>query len=236
MIDDLKKETKDLSIEEFLEFFLQKFGDKIAFSSSLGAEDQVLTDMLFKIKKDARVFTLDTGRLPYESYDVLDRTNLKYGVKIELFFPKYQSVESLVNTKGINSFYESVENRKECCHIRKIEPLKRALKTVDVWITGLRASQSVTRDKVQRVEFDEHFGVIKINPLIDWSEDDVWNYIKKNRVPYNKLHEQNYPSIGCAPCTRAVKEGEDIRAGRWWWESPEHKECGLHKEGNTNVK
>ncbi len=235
MIEELKKETKHLNTFEFLEFFLEKFGDKIALSSSLGAEDQVLTHMLYEIKKDARVFTLDTGRLPYETYDVIDEINLKYGVKIELFFPSNKSVEKLVNEKGINSFYESIENRKECCNIRKIEPLKRALKTLDVWITGLRSSQAVTRDKMQRVELDEHFGIIKINPLIHWSEDDVWDYIKKNSIPYNKLHDQNFPSIGCEPCTRAVEADEDIRAGRWWWEKPEHKECGLHKKGNTDV-
>ncbi len=230
MIEELREQTKHLNTEEFLKFFLEKYEDKIALSSSMGAEDQVLTDMLFKIKRDSRVFTLDTGRLPYETYDVIEETSLKYGVKIELFFPSNKSVEKLVNTKGINSFYESIENRKECCAIRKIEPLKRALKTLDVWVTGLRSSQAVTRDKIERIEFDEHFGVIKINPLIEWSEEDVWKYIKENRVPYNKLHDQNYPSIGCAPCTRAVKKGEEIRAGRWWWENPEHKECGLHKK------
>jgi phosphoadenosine phosphosulfate reductase len=235
MIEELKKESEHLDTKEFLKYFLEKFGNKIALSSSLGAEDQVLTHMLYEITKDARVFTLDTGRLPYETYDVIDETNLKYGVKIELFFPSNESVEKLVNEKGINSFYENIENRKECCNIRKIEPLKRALKTLDVWITGLRSSQAVTRDKMQRVEFDEHFGIIKINPLIDWSEDDVWDYIKKNSIPYNKLHDQNFPSIGCKPCTRAVKDGEDIRAGRWWWESPEHKECGLHKGEDTDV-
>jgi phosphoadenosine phosphosulfate reductase len=230
MTNALIKQTEELNTQEFLQFFLEKYGEKIALSSSLGAEDQVLTDMLYKIKQSARVFTLDTGRLPYETYDVIDETNLKYGVKMELFFPNYKSVEKLVNEKGINSFYESIEHRKECCGIRKIEPLKRALETIDVWITGLRSSQAVTRDEMQRVEFDEHFGVIKINPLIDWSEDDVWDYIKANCVPYNKLHDQGFPSIGCKPCTRAVKEGEDIRSGRWWWENPEHKECGLHKK------
>jgi len=231
-IDELKKDIEGLNTKELLEYFLQNYGDKVALSSSLGAEDQVLCDMLFSITKNARVFTLDTGRLPYETYDLMQKTNHKYGVKIELFFPQNEKVENYVNTKGINAFYESIENRKECCNIRKMEPLKRALKSVDIWITGLRASQSVTRDDMSVIEYDENFGVIKLNPLISWSEKDVWDYIKENKVPYNELHDKNYPSIGCASCTRAIKEGEDIRAGRWWWENPEHKECGLHrKEG-----
>lgn len=202
----------------------------VAFSSSLGAEDQVLTDMIFKVDKKAKVFTLDTGRLHSETYKVLDATNLKYGVKLEVYFPKFKSVENLYQTQGVNGHFESIENRKNCCNIRKIEPLKRALEGVDIWITGLRASQSVTRNSMKAVEWDENFKVIKINPLLNWSEDDVWDYIKENKVPYNKLHDLEYPSIGCEPCTRAIKDGEDIRAGRWWWEDAEHKECGLHKK------
>lgn len=139
-------------------------------------------------------------------------------------------VEELYQTQGINGHYESIDNRKRCCNIRKIEPLKRALENVDIWITGLRASQSITRIDMPLVEYDAAFNVIKVNPLIKWSETDVWDYIKENRVPYNKLHNKGFPSIGCAPCTRAIKEGEDVRAGRWWWENPEHKECGLHKK------
>lgn len=202
----------------------------VAFSSSLGAEDQVITDMIFKVDKETKVFTLDTGRLHSETYKVLDATNLKYGVKLEVYFPKFESVENLYKTQGVNGHFESIENRKNCCNIRKIEPLKRALEGVDIWITGLRASQSVTRNSMKAIEWDENFKVIKINPLLNWSEDDVWDYIKENKVPYNKLHDIGYPSIGCEPCTRAIKDGEDIRAGRWWWENPEHKECGLHKK------
>ncbi len=160
----------------------------------------------------------------------MDATNLKYGVKIEVFFPKFEEVENLYKTQGVNGHFESIDKRKNCCNIRKIEPLKRALKNVDIWITGLRASQSITRETMPIVEWDENFKVIKLNPLINWSEDDVWNYIKENKVPYNKLHDNGFPSIGCEPCTRAIKDGEDIRAGRWWWENPEHKECGLHKK------
>jgi phosphoadenosine phosphosulfate reductase len=197
-------------------------------SSSLGAEDQVLTDLMLKIDKNANIFTLDTGRLHPETYDVMDATNLKYGVKINVFFPLNDDVQELYSTQGINGHFESIENRKRCCGIRKIEPLKRALKPLKVWITGLRATQSVTRVDMPVVEWDENFKVIKVNPLINWSEENVWDYIKENNVPYNKLHDQGFPSIGCAPCTRAIKPGEDIRAGRWWWENPEHKECGLH--------
>ena len=165
-----------------------------------------------------------------ETYKVLDETNLKYGVKIEVFFPKFEEVENLYKIQGVNGHFESIDKRKNCCNIRKIEPLKRALKGVDIWITGLRASQSITRETMPIVEWDENFKVVKLNPLINWSEDDVWNYIKENKVPYNKLHDNGFPSIGCEPCTRAIKQGEDIRAGRWWWENPEHKECGLHKK------
>eukprot|EP01022_Parablepharisma_sp_SALTPOND_P027600 TRINITY_DN6705_c0_g1_i2.p2 TRINITY_DN6705_c0_g1~~TRINITY_DN6705_c0_g1_i2.p2 ORF type:complete len:202 (-),score=5.71 TRINITY_DN6705_c0_g1_i2:24-539(-) len=158
----------------------------------------------------------------------MDATNLKYGVKLNIFFPLNEKVEELYQKQGINGHFESIDNRKNCCNIRKMEPLKRALKPLKVWITGLRAAQSITRTDMPVVEYDENFEVIKVNPLINWSEEDVWNYIKQNNVPYNKLHDQGYPSIGCAPCTRPVKAGEDIRAGRWWWENPEHKECGLH--------
>ncbi len=210
--------------------YIIKNHKNVAFSSSLGAEDQVITDMILKVDKKTKVFTLDTGRLHSETYKVLDETNLKYGVKLEVYFPKFESVENLYKTQGVNGHFESIENRKNCCNIRKIEPLKRALEGVDIWITGLRASQSVTRNSMKAIEWDENFKVIKINPLLNWSEDDVWDYIKENKVPYNKLHDLGYPSIGCEPCTRAIKDGEDIRAGRWWWENPEHKECGLHKK------
>jgi len=227
-VDELNAKFKNSKPQEVLEFLLNDTTKKAALSSSFGAEDQVLTSMMLEITKEANIFTLDTGRLPYETYSVMDETNLKYGIKVDVFFPNNESVEELYQTQGINGFYESIENRKRCCFIRKIEPLQRALKDVDVWITGLRASQSVTREEMQMFEYDEGNDVIKVSPLIDYSEEDVWEYINKNLVPYNKLHKQGYPSIGCAPCTRPVKEGEDIRSGRWWWENPEHKECGLH--------
>lgn len=227
-IKKLNEKFANKKADEILEYFLKEYGRETAISSSLGAEDQVLTDIALKIDKKANIFTLDTGRLHPQTYDVMDATNLKYGIKIKIFFPKNEEVEKLYQTQGVNGHFESIENRKRCCNIRKMEPLKRALKPLKVWITGLRAAQSVTRVDMPIIEWDENFEVIKINPLINWSEDDVWNYIKTNNVPYNKLHDEGYPSIGCAPCTRAIKKGEDIRAGRWWWENPEHKECGLH--------
>ncbi|PHS57314.1 MAG: phosphoadenylyl-sulfate reductase [Sulfurimonas sp.] len=228
IVENLNKKFENSSVQEVFDYLLKDSKQKVALSSSFGAEDQVLSDMMLSIDKNANIFTLDTGRLPYETYSVMDATNLKYGTKINVFFPKDEDIEKLYQTQGINGFYESVENRKSCCYVRKIAPLKRALKGLDVWITGLRSSQSVTREDMQMFEFDETNNVIKVSPLINWSEQDVWDYIEKNYVPYNNLHTLGYPSIGCAPCTRAVKDGEDIRSGRWWWENPEHKECGLH--------
>ena len=225
---ELNRQFKNYSTKKLLEHFLKESKSSIALSSSFGAEDQVLTDMILKINKEAEIFTLDTGRLPYETYDVMDKTNLKYKTKISMYFPNNEDIEKLYQEQGINGFYESVENRKSCCYVRKIAPLKRALEGVDIWITGLRAEQSLTREDIQLFEYDEGNKLIKLNPLISWSEKEVWEYIKKNSVPYNALHDEGYPSIGCAPCTRAVEKDADIRSGRWWWESPEHKECGLH--------
>ncbi|QKJ24614.1 phosphoadenylyl-sulfate reductase [Poseidonibacter lekithochrous] len=226
---ELNQQLKGKTAQEVVAYFLDNYKE-VALSSSLAAEDQALSDVILKHDKSARIFTLDTGRLHPETYDVMDATNLKYNIKIDVYFPNEQNVQELYKTQGVNGHYESIEKRKHCCFVRKIEPLKRALKGLDIWFTGLRASQSVTRTEMPLVEYDANFDVIKVNPLIDWNEEDVWTYIKENRVPYNKLHDQGFPSIGCAPCTRAVKDGEDIRAGRWWWENPEHKECGLHKK------
>jgi phosphoadenosine phosphosulfate reductase len=220
---------KDANPQEIIKNVVDRFNQKIALSSSMGAEDQVLTDMLLKIEPNARIFTLDTGRLFAETYDLIDRTSRKYKKKIEVLFPDYKRVEAMVNTKGINLFYESIQNRKECCHIRKIEPLQRAFAGLDAWICGLRASQAVTRKNIDIIEWDANNKLVKVNPLARWTEEQVWEYIHENRVPYNVLHEKGFPSIGCQPCTRAVAEGEDVRAGRWWWENPDTKECGLHK-------
>lgn len=226
--EQLNEQFKNATAFEILEYFLKEYGTKAALSSSFGAEDQVLTDMILNIDKNANIFTLDTGRLHPETYSVMDATNLKYGIKVNVFFPNNEKIQELYKQQGINGFYESIENRKTCCGVRKIEPLQRALKPLEVWITGLRASQSVTREELPIIEYDDNNNVIKVNPLLNWSEEQVWDYIKSNRVPYNKLHDQGFPSIGCAPCTRPVKAGDDVRSGRWWWENPEHKECGLH--------
>jgi phosphoadenosine phosphosulfate reductase len=216
--------------QEVLKYALEQYGSKVGLATSFGAEDVVLMDMLAKIDAEkAYVFTLGIGRIPYETYDVWEAFRKKYpALKIEMFFPETKAVEDMVNKYGPNLFYESIEMRKLCCNVRKVGPLKRALSKLDAWITGLRREQSVTRTEVLKVENDAAFNLVKFNPLADWSKEDVWNYIKENDVPYNALHDKNYPSIGCAPCTRAVQEGEDVRAGRWWWETPEQKECGLH--------
>ena len=227
-ISALNKQFEKSSPEEVLKYFLSAHKGRIALASSMGAEDQVLTKMICDIDKSTRIFTLDTGRLFPETYELIDATNQFFNISIEVFFPDSRSVEKMVAEKGINLFYQSIENRKECCHIRKIQPLKRAFENLDVWICGLRRDQSVTRYFSNQVEWDETNGLIKLNPLIDWTEEQVWHYIKQHQVPYNPLHDKGFPSIGCQSCTRAVKPGEDIRAGRWWWEEPEHKECGLH--------
>lgn len=228
-IDLLNKRFENEPIEKILEYFTQTYKEKIALATSFGAEDQVLTDLLLRHNPKAKIFTLDTGRLAEETYTVMDQTNQKYDIKIDVYFPNNADIEILYQRQGINGFRESIENRKMCCHVRKVAPLKRALKGLDIWITGLRRAQSPTRETIRLVEWDEENGLIKLNLLIEWSEEDVWNCIKENKIPYNALHDRGYPSIGCAPCTRAVKEGEDIRAGRWWWENPKHKECGLHQ-------
>jgi len=222
------EQLKNKSPEDVLKFAIEQYGSKVAFASSLGAEDQMITDMLSKINKKITIFTLDTGRLFPETYDLIEKTSNYYGIKLKVYFPDYKKVEKMVEEKGINLFYKSVENRERCCYLRKQEPLKRAFKGLDAWICGLRREQSITRINNKVVEWDEQNGLFKINPLIEWTEQEVWDYIKKHNVPYNELHDKGFPSIGCQPCTRAVKPGEDIRAGRWWWEEPEKKECGLH--------
>lgn len=228
-INKIQKEADGKSGLELVAWAIDRFGtDKIALATSFGAEDQVLIDMLLKVNKNAQVFTLDTGRLPQETYDILDETRKWGGINIDVIFPDTNAVEKLVREHGANSFYESVENRKACCKVRKVEPLTRRLKPLLAWICGLRKEQSVTRSSVNTVQWDEAFSLVKINPLANWTEQQVWDYIKENNIPFNKLHEKGYPSIGCAPCTRAIEPGQDIRSGRWWWESPEHKECGLH--------
>jgi phosphoadenosine phosphosulfate reductase len=214
--------------EEAIAFALEHFGENVAFASSLGLEDQVITSMIASINPGARIFTLDTGRLFPETYELIHNTNMRFGIRMEVYFPSTANVESMVNSKGINLFYESIENRKLCCTTRKVEPLKRAFSGLEAWICGLRRDQSITRADLQLFEWDETNKLIKINPLIDWTEEMLWDYIRKNNVPYHPLHDKGFPSIGCQPCTREVLPGENIRAGRWWWENPETRECGLH--------
>jgi phosphoadenosine phosphosulfate reductase len=227
-IEAINEGFADSTPQEVLEWALSELHPSIALAWS-GAEDVAVVDMMVKINPEARIFTLDTGRLNPETYDVIDRVRDKYGINLEVMFPDSAAVEEMVRESGVNLFYQSVENRKLCCKMRKVQPLRRQLGTLDAWVTGLRADQAVTRSALKKVEIDEAFGgIIKVNPLAGWSHEDVWNYIRANDVPYNELHDKGYPSIGCAPCTRVVEEGEDIRAGRWWWESPETKECGLH--------
>lgn len=230
LADQLNDRFVGRTPEEVLAWFLKEYKGHIALASSLGFEDQVLTAMISAIDPEVRIFTLDTGRLFPETYSLIERTNITYGIHIQLFFPDYREVEKMVTVHGVNLFYESIENRRLCCHVRKLEPLKRAFAGLKIWICGLRHGQSLTRKTNQMVEWDENNEMLKLNPLIDWSEEQIREYIRKNGVPYNKLHDQGFPSIGCQPCTRAIKPGEDIRAGRWWWEEPEHKECGLHSK------
>ncbi|MFO7922276.1 MAG: phosphoadenylyl-sulfate reductase [Bacteroidales bacterium] len=227
-IKELNERCGGRSAEEILHLALQTFGDKIALASSLGAEDQVLTHMIACSGYPVRIFTLDTGRMFPESYELLERTGRHYNITIEVFFPDYRRVEKMVNEKGINLFYDSVENRQLCCGIRKVEPLKRAFRGLDAWICGLRREQSVTRFNINSVEWDGGNNLVKVNPLAEWTEKQLWQYIKEHNIPYHILHDKGFPSIGCQPCTRAVKPGADLRSGRWWWEEPEKKECGLH--------
>ena len=226
-IQALMEVTKDFSIEETFVFLANEYKDKVVFSTSFGQEDQVITALIAKNNLLINIFTLDTGRLFQETYDVFHKTLKKYKVAITTYFPESTAVEELLNKKGPNSFYESVENRKECCFIRKVAPLTKALKGNEIWITGLRAEQSENRNDLALFEYDAHFNIIKFNPLLKWTLEEVQKYIDDNNVPQNALHTQGFVSIGCAPCTRAITPGEDIRAGRWWWESS-HKECGLH--------
>ncbi len=198
------------------------------FASSLAAEDMVLTDLILRAKLPIRIFTLETGRLHKETLGMLDRVREQYGYEIAQYKPDPAAIEAYVSANGLNAFYDSVEMRKECCRIRKVEPLNRALAGNKAWLTGQRRAQSTTRAELAVQEDDPAHGMQKFNPLADWSEADVWNYIRSNGVPYNPLHDKGCPSIGCEPCTRAIQPGEDIRAGRWWWENPESKECGLH--------
>lgn len=226
----LESLDSQINIEESLKDLSKQVSGKIVFSTSFGIEDQVLSHIIFQNKiENIEVFTLDTGRLFPQTYAVWDKTLLQYKATIKAYYPNNEKIENYVNGNGINAFYNSVELRKECCFIRKVEPLNRALKDASVWITGLRAEQSDNRSDLKKIEWDEERQLYKYNPLLDWKTEKVVNYLKQNGVPYNTLHDENFVSIGCAPCTRATQPGEDFRAGRWWWEDKSKKECGLHR-------
>lgn len=229
MSPSLAELSATATAEESLTWVEKNFGATAAIASSFGLEDVVLLELASKHAPSVKVFTLDTGRLPAETYELIEKLRYRYDLTIETYFPNTAAVEALVTKKGNFSFRDSIDNRKECCGIRKVEPLSRALGGRAAWVTGLRRDQSVTRAAVEILEKDAaHGGIWKINPLAAWSEAQCWDFVKEHHVPVNALHKQGYPSIGCGPCTRAVKPGEDIRAGRWWWESPDHKECGIH--------
>lgn len=223
----LSDKIDQLSPIDGLSLLSDLFNGKVVFSSSLGQEDQVITHLIAEKNLPIQIFSLDTGRLFPETLDLLARTENKYGLKIKVFYPERPSVENLVDNTGINGFYESVENRKLCCFVRKVEPLTRALAGNSIWVTGLRAEQSPNRSQMRKIEWDEANQIIKYNPLLDWTYEQMLGFIEENKIPYNPLHDKGFISIGCAPCTRAISPGEDARAGRWWWEESK-KECGLH--------
>ena len=230
--EKISNELQSLSAQQGLAWIASNYPNQAAFSTALNKEDQAITHLIGTSKLAINIFTIDTGRLFQESYDLLSATRARYQVPIQVFFPNALLVEDMVRQKGPNSFYESVENRKECCHVRKIEPLKRALADVKIWITGIRAAQSANRSTMNLVEWDSQHNLIKYNPVLDWSHEELELFIAKHHVPVSALHKVGFPSIGCLPCTRAVLPGEDMRAGRWWWETS-NKECGLHERSGA---
>ena len=227
-IATLLTEIEKLTEKEILELLIKRYPHKVVFSTSFGMEDQVITDFILKNKIPVEIFTLDTGRLFYETYTTWENTNEYYHTEITPYYPDAKAIERYVKDNGVNAFYNSVPLRQACCHIRKVEPLKRALAGNKVWITGLRAEQSANREQMKMVEWDETNHIIKVHLLLHWRTEQVLSFLRNNGIPYNPLHDKGYPSIGCAPCTRAIREGEDFRDGRWWWESKTNKECGLH--------
>ena len=231
-VADVLAEVAGASPEQVLATAIQRFPGRVAFASSLGPEDQVITHMIAEAKLPMPIFTLDTGRLFPEAYDLLAVTVERYGLPIKTIFPYGAAVEEMVDRHGVNLFRDSIELRKLCCDVRKVRPLRRAQAELDAWVCGLRSGQGATRQKVEPVEWDVAAGLVKVNPLAAWDEERVWEYLRANDIPYNPLHDQGFPSIGCAPCTRAVPEGEDHRSGRWWWESAEQRECGLHQRAD----
>jgi phosphoadenosine phosphosulfate reductase len=235
IISQLLYQSNGLTIKSFIQSLTEQFPGHVTFSTSFSYEDQVITNEILDNQLPVKIFTLDTGRLFAETYSVWNSTNEKYQTKIKAYYPKADALQEFVAAKGPNSFYESVDNRKQCCYIRKVEPLKRALENNAIWITGLRAEHSADRTNLPLIEWDETNQVIKYHPLLHWTGEEVKQYIKTNHVPYNPLHDKGFVSIGCAPCTRAIKPGEDFRAGRWWWEDADKKECGLHVHEEIKV-
>lgn len=223
-------EAEGLSAQEILTWGIKNFAPRLALSCSFGApEGLVLLDMMHRIDPRSRVFLLDTGRLPQATYDLVDRVRERYDKPVEIVFPRAEDVEAMVRSKGVNLFYESVESRQLCCRIRKVEPMRRYLAGLDAWVAGLRRDQNVTRTDAPKLELDAvHGGIVKLNPIADWTHDEVMAYVRAHEVPTNRLNAQGYPSVGCDPCSRAIAAGEDARAGRWWWEDPETRECGIH--------
>ena len=229
-VDDIAQ-LDEATAEQVLEWGLEEFHPRLAISAAFLPEDMVVIDLAYRINPKVRVFTLDTGRLPQETYNLIDDVRSKYAIDVEVMFPDAQDVERMVRKHGLNLFYKDQGLRLLCCQVRKVFPLERALAGLDAWVTGLRSGQNVTRSGVSKVEIDHaHGDIVKLNPLADWTKDQVWEHIRENKVPYSALYDQGYTSVGCAPCTRAIQPGEDDRAGRWWWENPEDKECGLHHQ------
>jgi phosphoadenosine phosphosulfate reductase len=233
-LSELLYQLSRLNFGEFIKYMEEQYPGAVTFSSSFSFEDQVITHEILSNEIPVKIFTLDTGRNFAETYSVWNSTNEKYNTKIKAYYPNQDTLQTFIEANGPNSFYESVENRKACCAIRKVEPLQRALKGNKVWITGLRAEHSPDRSDLPIIEWDEANQIIKYHPLLNWTTDEVKEYINKNQVPYNPLHDKGFVSIGCAPCTRAIKPGEDFRAGRWWWEDASKKECGLHVHAPSN--
>jgi phosphoadenosine phosphosulfate reductase len=223
-------ELETWDAREILTYAVENFHPRLALSASFGApEGMVLLDLMHQIEPTSRVFVLDTGRLPQATYDLIDRVRDRYGKPVEMLFPRFEDVEKITQAHGANLFYESIEKRKLCCQIRKVEPMRRYLAGLDAYVTGLRRDQNVTRTHTPKALIDESYGgVVKLNPIAGWSQDEVWDYVREHQIPVNRLHKSGYPSVGCDPCSRAIRPGEDIRAGRWWWESQDTKECGLH--------
>jgi phosphoadenosine phosphosulfate reductase len=224
---NLDLEQKAAGVRERLATALREHG-RVVYSNSLGAEAMVLTDIIWTQVPEIDIFSIDTGRLHQETYDLLEKLERRYKRSLRIVHPDARALEELVSAQGVNGFYHSLDARLACCHVRKVAPFKRAIAGYTAWVTGVRREQSAARAQAQPVEWDSEYGLYKVSPLLEWSEAEIWQYIRARKLPYNSLHDRQFPSIGCHPCTRAIQPGESRRAGRWWWEQPESRECGLH--------